>query len=125
MGKDVSKEQIIVKYENGKLSQTTDQYATEFPLTIRVNGNEFATIICSPNHLEELVLGFLASEGVISKIDELESIQIGDSKEVAQVELTHQLGNFFDYSTKCMIASCCGKVENFTFKTMQSSPKHL
>ncbi|MBL7564872.1 formate dehydrogenase accessory sulfurtransferase FdhD [Staphylococcus saccharolyticus] len=116
MGKDVSKEQIIVKYENGKLSQTTDQYATEFPLTIRVNGNEFATIICSPNHLEELVLGFLASEGVISKIDELESIQIDDSKGGAHVELTHQLGNFFDYSTKRMIASCCGKNREFYFQ---------
>ena len=28
-----------------------------------VNGEEFATIICSPTNMEELVLGFLASEG--------------------------------------------------------------
>ncbi|WP_419471062.1 formate dehydrogenase accessory sulfurtransferase FdhD [Escherichia coli] len=34
------------------------------PLTIKVNEFEFATINCSPNHLEELTLGFLASEGI-------------------------------------------------------------
>ena len=34
-------------------------------LTIMVNGEEFATIICSPTNMEELVLGFLASEGAI------------------------------------------------------------
>ena len=32
-----------------------------------VNGKEFATVICSPTHLEELVIGFLASEGAIYK----------------------------------------------------------
>ncbi len=44
---------------------------TEFPLTIMVNGEEFATVICSPTNLEELVIGFLASEGAILKRDEL------------------------------------------------------
>ena len=30
----------------------------QFPLTINVNGTEFATVICSPTHMEELVVGF-------------------------------------------------------------------
>ncbi len=34
----------------------------QFPLTIMANGEEFATVICSPTNLEELVIGFLASE---------------------------------------------------------------
>ena len=81
-----------------------------------VNGEEFATIICSPNHLEELVLGFLASEGAILKNDELKSIQIDDSKGFAHVELTKSLGERFEYSTKRMIASCCGKSREFYFQ---------
>ena len=36
-----------------------------------VNGKEFATVICSPTHLEELVIGFLASEGAIYKKEKL------------------------------------------------------
>ncbi|BBD89340.1 formate dehydrogenase accessory sulfurtransferase FdhD [Staphylococcus caprae] len=115
MNKDVSTDQSIVRYENGELFETEDNYVTEFPLTIMVNGEEFATVICSPTNMEELVLGFLASEGAILKRDELKSIQIDDSKGFAHVELTKSLGDRFEYSTKRMIASCCGKSREFYF----------
>ena len=65
MNKDVLQGQSIIRYEEGQLIQTTDSYVTEFPLTINVNGTEFATVICT--HMEELVVGFLASEGAIYK----------------------------------------------------------
>ena len=115
MNNDVSSNQTIIRYENGQLFATEDFYVTEFPLTIMVNGEEFATIICSPTNMEELVLGFLASEGAILKRDELKSIQIDDSKGFAHVELTKSLGDRFEYSTKRMIASCCGKSREFYF----------
>jgi len=116
MNEDVLTNQHIVLYENGNLIETTDHYVTEFPLTIMVNGEEFATVICSPNHMEELVLGFLASEGAILKNDDLKSIQIDDSKGFAHVELTKSLNERFEYSTKRMIASCCGKSREFYFQ---------
>ncbi|OIS34928.1 formate dehydrogenase, partial [Staphylococcus cohnii] len=115
MNEDVLTNQHIVRYENGKLIETTDHYVTEFPLTIMVNREEFATVICSPNHMEELVLGFLASEGAILKNDDLKSIQIDDSKGFAHVELSKSLNDRFEYSTKRMIASCCGKSREFYF----------
>lgn len=115
MNNDVSSNQSIIRYENGQLFATEDFYVTEFPLTIMVNGEEFATIICSPTNMEELVLGFLASEGAILKRDELKSIQIDDSKGFAHVELTKSLRDRFEYSTKRMIASCCGKSREFYF----------
>ena len=62
MHEDVLTNQTIVRFEDGKLIEKKDHYVTEFPLTIMVNGEEFATVICSPNHMEELTLGFLASE---------------------------------------------------------------
>lgn len=115
MNNDVSSNQSIIRYENGQLFETEDFYVTEFPLTIMVNGEEFATIICSPTNMEELVLGFLASEEAILKRDELKSIQIDDSKGFAHVKLTKSLGDRFEYSTKRMIASCCGKSREFYF----------
>ncbi|MDS3999212.1 formate dehydrogenase accessory sulfurtransferase FdhD [Staphylococcus capitis] len=115
MNNDVSSNQSIIRYENGQLFETEDFYVTEFPLTIMVNVEEFATIICSPTNMEELVLGFLASEGAILKRDELKSIQIDDSKGFAHVKLTKSLGDRFEYSTKRMIASCCGKSREFYF----------
>lgn len=116
MNEDVLKDQPIVRFEDGKLIQTRDSYATEFPLTIMVNGDEFATVICSPNHLRELTLGFLASEGAILKQDDVKSIEIDDSKGFAHVELNKSLGERFQYSTKRMIASCCGKSREFYFQ---------
>ena len=93
MNKDVLQGQSIIRYEEGQLIQTTDSYVTEFPLTINVNGTEFATVICSPTHMEELVVGFLASEGAIYKKEEIKSLQIDDSKGFAHVELTKDLGD--------------------------------
>lgn len=62
MNRDINYNQKIIRYEDGELFETYDDYVTEFPLTIMVNGEEFATVICSPTNLKELVLGFLASE---------------------------------------------------------------
>ncbi|WP_412096135.1 formate dehydrogenase accessory sulfurtransferase FdhD, partial [Bacillus vallismortis] len=42
-----------------------DRMVTEHPLTVILNGNEFVTLVCTPEHMKELVIGFLASEGVI------------------------------------------------------------
>ena len=58
--------------------------------------------------MEELVVGFLASEELYIKRRN-KIIQIDDSKGFAHVELTKDLGDRFEYSTKRMIASCCGK----------------
>lgn len=121
--KDVLTNQTIVRFEDGELFETTDSYVTEFPLTVMVNGEEFATVICSPDHMEELVLGFLASEGAILKRSELKSIQIDDSKGFAHVELTKDLGDRFEYSTKRMIASCCGKSREFYFQNDAAAAK--
>ena len=116
MERDVLQGQSIVHYDGERLITTTDSYVTEFPLTIMVNRDEFATVICSPTHMEELVIGFLASEGAIYKRDEIKSCQIDDSKGFAHVDLTHELGDRFEYSTKSMIASCCGKSREFYFQ---------
>lgn len=56
--------QTIIKFENGHLYTASDSCITEMPLTIKVNEFKFATIICSPNHLDELTFVFLASEGI-------------------------------------------------------------
>ena len=123
MNRDISSNQKIVRDENGQLQHSVDTYVTEFPLTIMVNGEEFATVICSPTNMEELVLGFLASEGALLKKDELKSIQIDDSKGFAHVELTKSLNDRFEYSTKRMIASCCGKSREFYFQNDAATAK--
>lgn len=116
MNRDIRYNQTITRYENGRLFETTDHYVTEFPMTINVNKEEFATVICSPNHLEELVLGFLASEGVILRRSELKQVDIDDSRGYAHVELTTDINDRMQLSTKRLVASCCGKSREFYFQ---------
>ncbi|MGX0589956.1 FdhD protein [Staphylococcus epidermidis] len=86
------------------------------PLTIKVNEFKFATIICSRNYLEELTLGFLASEGIFLKRNDLQSIHIDESKGFAHVKLTQSVGHHFEHPTKRVLASCCGKSRAFYFQ---------
>jgi FdhD protein len=87
MGKNITTSRKIFRYDNGELTQQEDQMATEFPLTVMVNGEEFVTLVCSPDSLEELVIGFLASEGVIRFKNEIKRFTIDESLGFAYVDL--------------------------------------
>ena len=59
-----------------------DQIVVEHPVTIKINDQEFATIVCSPEYIEDMAVGFLASEGVIPNYEDIKDIsragRIGD-----------------------------------------------
>lgn len=46
---------------------------------ISVNGQELATFMCTPHHLEELTIGFLRSEGFIQSLNDIEILHLSDS----------------------------------------------
>ncbi len=62
-----------------------DAVVTEFPLTIFLNENEFVTIICSPQHLLELVVGYLFSERIIDKKEDVLASRIDDDRNTAYI----------------------------------------
>ena len=66
----------VLRYENGMFQLVEDVIVTEYPITIILNGQEFATLVCSPEHIEELVVGFLASEGIISTFEDIKELQV-------------------------------------------------
>ncbi|MED2942011.1 formate dehydrogenase accessory sulfurtransferase FdhD [Bacillus swezeyi] len=129
MGKNITTSRSVFRYDNGELTQRKDQMATEYPLTVMVNGEEFVTLVCSPDSLEELVIGFLASEGVIRFKKEIKRFTIDESLGFAYVDLvsSNQL-RLQDY-TKRVIGSCCGKGRHFYFqqdvKTAKTALHHL
>lgn len=103
---------------NGEDQETVSEIiATEFPLTLMLNGQEFATIVCSPNDLDDLVVGFLASEGVIRTYDEIKNIQNDLYTGFSHLELHRSLNpDQLDHSSR-FIGSCCGKSRQFYFKS--------
>ena len=50
--------------------------AREFPLTIMLNGEQLVTVLCSPNDLEALAVGFLFSEGIIRAKEEITGLTL-------------------------------------------------
>ncbi len=118
MNPSVKKKRVIHQYREGQFTCKSDEIVEEFPLTVMVNGEEFVTLVCSPEHLKELVIGFLASEGVIRFENEIKRFTIDESMGFAYVDLVHSSG--FDSSdfTKRVIGSCCGKEDTFIFFKM-------
>ena len=64
----------IVRYHSGTFSKQTDEIVTESPITIKLNGEEYVTVVCTPNYIEDMVIGFLISEGIISSYNDVEEI---------------------------------------------------
>lgn len=91
-----------------------DTVAREFALTITINGEQYATIVCTPTNLKELVVGFLASEGVIRSYANIKSLIIDEYKGFAYVELNFRIE--LTERTERWIGSCCGKSREFYFK---------
>lgn len=99
----------IYRYARKQWTKREDLTVTEAPLTIMVNGEEFATLVCSPVQLEEMVVGFLAAEGVILQSKEIRSLTLDEERGYAYVELTKKLNISKDFFSKRYIGSCCGK----------------
>ena len=72
--------------ENGK-SNTVDLVVQEFPLTITLNNQEVVTLLCSPQNLDYLAIGFLASEGLIRSKADIKKIAVDQERGTAQVEM--------------------------------------
>lgn len=102
----------------GSTPQVEDEtIAIEYPMTVMINGEEFATMVCTPTDVRELVIGFLASEGIIRFFDEIKSIQIDEDQGFAHIELYKTLDHENHDHSKRFIGSCCGKSRQFYFKS--------
>lgn len=106
-----------IRITGNKQEVETSEIVAEFPMTIMIDGHEFATVVCSPSDLQDLAVGFLAAEGVIRTFKELKRIQIDEYTGFAHTELIHPIQpKDFDQSSR-FIGSCCGKSRQFYFKS--------
>lgn len=101
---------VIHIRDHSPVTEYTEDVATEYPLTIYINNEEFATLVCSPTNIEELVIGFLASEGFIRfYADDVQALSIDPHRGFAFVELTNKPIINQQYYSKRFFGSCCGK----------------
>lgn len=98
----------VIHYNGGTVENKTAKVVAEKPLTVFLNHNELATLICSPVGLEELVVGFLLSEGLIRQRSDIKDIRCNEDEGLLWIDTTHPVTQT-DSFLRRHIASCCGK----------------
>lgn len=104
----LSKQKKIVQFVDGQLHFQEDWIAIERPITIYLNQKEFATIVCSPQYIEDMVIGFLASEGVIPSIQSIQDIDYDDKQGIIRLTTDKTYPFYEQMLNKRYITSCCG-----------------
>ncbi|ASS75253.1 formate dehydrogenase family accessory protein FdhD [Tumebacillus algifaecis] len=99
----------VLTYADGVVEHREDQVVTEYPLTIFLNEEEFATLVCTPEHLEQLTVGFLASEGVITSFGDIKSLLVEETRGLVHVETNRVNALSKNLHSKRYLTSCCGK----------------
>ena len=115
----------IIRFNGNSQSILHEEIAIEAPLTVMLNGNEFATIVCSPSNLHDLIVGFLASEGVIRFYNEIKKISIDRKLGFAYVDLYKTMDTLKVDHSKRFIGSCCGKSRQFYLKSDVQTAKTI
>ncbi|MGE5449903.1 MAG: formate dehydrogenase accessory sulfurtransferase FdhD [Methanomassiliicoccales archaeon] len=108
MGGDIIENRQVITYRNGNKECRQDAVVKESPVTIILNEQEIGTLICSPYAQEELVVGFLVSEGLLTSVSDIREIFCRDEQGVVWVETTQEIPAV-DTLLRRNFASCCGR----------------
>lgn len=108
-----TKELDILQLKGSEKNIKKDLIVREIPFTILVNGQEIVTLLCSPDKLEYLAIGFLLSEGLIKYDIPIKRINLGKGGHYANVELNGEFQIPQDFFQKRLISSGCGRGLSF------------
>jgi FdhD protein len=97
----------VTRIRGDKKEIFDDDVVTEAPLTIFLNGSEFVTIICTPEYIHELVLGYLHSERLIRDKNDIVSSVIDEERNIAQLDIAQEDGSAPGLQLKRFITPGC------------------
>lgn len=100
---------ISIKRYSGGVSETyEDIVVREVPFTLFVNDVELVTLVCTPMGLEELTAGFMCSEGILQRPEDLKGITVNNDDGLIWAETANPVPAT-DNFLKRYITTCCGK----------------
>lgn len=97
----------IFRWTDGVFTPMQDEIVEEVPLTLVVNGREILTLMSLGENLEELSVGFLRSEGFLSKREQLLSVKVEEGRALIDADIDLDL--LLKISEKRTITTGCGK----------------
>src|SRR6266478_886806 len=70
----------VTEWQNGQVSRAQDYLVAEEPLEIRIGRTPLSVTMRTPGHDLELTAGFLFTEGLIKKREQIVSLESGKTK---------------------------------------------
>jgi len=114
-----SRDVTYTRYEEGRSRPVSRPVAQEALITLFVNDQEWVSFLCTPRDLNQLVVGFLHSEEVISSPGDIALLRVC---EVAEGEVHVQLLGPVKLPTRRVITSGCGGGATFADLAGQREP---
>lgn len=102
---EIYKSMEITRINDKKKEVINDLVICEYALTIFVNEIEIAVLMCSPEFLEELTVGYLLYEGIIKNRDDYREIFINEKRGISYVKL---VGEFDGTNSSKIVFTGCG-----------------
>ncbi|MGV8981419.1 formate dehydrogenase accessory sulfurtransferase FdhD [Clostridium sp.] len=95
----------IRRINNEKLDDICDLIIEEIPLEIFVNYEFYVALMCTPIEIKELAIGYLFSEGILSSVNSIKSIEEKYENRIC-IALDHEI--IMDATNVSAITSGCG-----------------
>lgn len=112
MSIDINKSVKITKITNDIINQVDDLVVNEYSLKVIINGQNFAVLQCTPKSIENLVTGFLFSEGIINSKKDIEDLDVDIENAFCEITLRNK-DKFFMGADSAMaqkvVTTACGR----------------
>ena len=96
-----------------------DEVASELPIRLILNNEPLVTLLCTPSELEELVVGFLLSEGLLQEKSSIQRLEIDEKDAAVRIQLSGLPPDWSALFEKRTISSGCGRGITFTNYRME------
>lgn len=115
----LSEEAQTERYEGGRKAAATMEVVRETVVRLHVNGEEWASLVATPEELDFLALGFLANEGIIQGMADVRRVVVCPSRTCVEVWL--RKADVARPSRQTLTSGCGGGI-TFADLTAEASP---
>lgn len=105
MKKTVTRE--VVHIENDTVKVVKDLVVTEYAVTVKINQQEIVTMVCTPEYIEDMVIGYIVSERIV-RFEDIEEIWCQEKEGFVHVKAKKVNPIYQQLQNKRYITSCCG-----------------
>jgi FdhD protein len=107
------KEITLIRMDRDTRETLRGEVAREYPLTVMFNDEQLATLLCSPDDMKNLAVGFLYSEGLIRTREEIKGITLDEPRGIVRVNTDTAETVDRELFMKRVITTGCGRGISF------------